>query len=123
MNMFYVMDSINICTDLAMVWTILGYIILAIQVLVPILLIISGMITMAQAVMEKDEGKIKKAQDLLVKKIIAAVLCFLVIAITKVVVNLVASGAWQDCAKCALSPFADGCGFEKAPINVGFQIK
>ena len=100
MNMFYLLaeeskNTISVCNDLAPVWTILGYIILAIQVIVPILLIISGMITMAQAVMEKKEDKIKEAQNLLIKKIIAAVLCFLVIAITKMVVNLVVTGDWE----------------------------
>ena len=122
MNMFYLLapdtsDTISVCTDLAPVWTILGYIILAIQVIVPILLIISGMITMAQAVMEKEESKIKAAQNLLVKKIIAAVIAFLVIAITKIVVDLVVTGGWEDCIKCALHPTQEGCGFKKAEIN------
>ncbi len=123
MNMFYLLaeeskNTISVCNDLAPVWTILGYIILAIQVIVPILLIISGMITMAQAVMEKKEDKIKEAQNLLIKKIIAAVLCFLVIAITKMVVNLVVTGDWETCVKCALHPTtAEGCGFDKAEVN------
>lgn len=117
-NMFYLADSIDVCGDLNMVWTIFGYIILAIQIVVPLLLIISGMITMAKAVMEKDEKEIKKAQNLLVKKLIAAVITFLIIAVVKLVVNLVATGDWSGCAKCALNPFADGCGFDKAEIHV-----
>ncbi len=119
MNMFYLLDGIDICGDLSMVWTIFGYIILAIQIVVPLLLIVSGMITMAQAVMQKDEKKIKEAQSLLVKKLIAAVICFLIIAVTKMVVRLVANDSWVGCAKCALSPFEEGCGFEKANINTG----
>lgn len=119
MNMFYILDGIDICKDLTMVWTILGYIILAIQIVVPLLLIISGMITMAQAVMKQKDEEIKKAQNLLVKKIIAAVICFLVIAITKVVVGLVATGDWAGCVKCALNPTEAGCTFNKANINVG----
>lgn len=124
MNMFYVLDPIvtdriDVCGGLTPVWTIIGYIILAIQIVVPLLLIISGMITMAKAVMEKKEEEIKKAQNLLVKKIIAAVIAFLVIAATKIVVGLVVTGSWEECARCALNPSANGCGFEKANINTG----
>ena len=123
-NLFVMADSIT-CGDFNMVWTIFGYIIFAIEVVVPILLIISGMITMANAVMQKDEKKIKEAQNLLVKKLIAAVIVFLVIAVTKLVVGLVATGdngetgdaKWESCVSCALNPFGDGCGFEKATIN------
>jgi len=118
MKMIYMADSIDICGDLNMVWTIFGYIILAIQIVVPLLLIISGMITMAKAIMEKDEKKIKEAQNLLIKKLIAAVITFLIIAVVKMVVRLVASDNWEGCARCALSPFAEGCGFEKGEINI-----
>ena len=120
MNMFYIMgETINICTDLKMVWIILGYIILAIQIVVPLLLIISGMITMAQAVMKQKDEEIKKAQNLLVKKIIAAVICFLVIAITKLVVGLVVSddNGWSTCVDCAFHPGSKDCTFEKINID------
>ncbi len=115
MNLIYFM-SLDLCSQtMAPIWTIFGYIILAIQIVVPLLLIISGMITMAKAVMEKDEKKIKEAQSLLIKKIIAAVLAFMVIAITKIVVNLVANDYWENCAYCALHPTGKNekvtCGF------------
>lgn len=117
LNMFYILkDTLDVCGGLTDVWTIIGYIIFAIQVVVPLLLIISGMITMAQAVMKQDEKDIKKAQSLLVKKIIAAVIVFLIIAITKIVVSLVAKGNWESCVNCALHPFDDACGFDKTTI-------
>ncbi|HBP13084.1 MAG TPA: hypothetical protein DD613_03360 [Firmicutes bacterium] len=110
---------LGMCSDLSVVWTIFGYIIWGIKVVVPLLLIISGMITMAHAVMEKDEKKIKDAQKLLVQKIIAAVIVYLVIALTGVIVSLVASGDWQSCANCAFHPFdkSAGCGITKTPIE------
>lgn len=125
-NMFYLLapeaDKIisgsgDFCQKLRPVWTIFGYIIFAIQIIVPLLLIISGMITMAKAVMEKDEKEIKKAQNLLVKKLIAAVIAFLVIAVVKLVVGLLSDGqGWQDCAECALKPFSgNGCGIVSEP--------
>ena len=62
MNLFSFAADIDICNGLAPVWTIFGYIIIGIQIVVPLLLIISGMITMAQAVMGKKDDDIKKAQ-------------------------------------------------------------
>ena len=122
MNLFYLladMSNLDICNGLAMVWTIFGYIVIGIQIVVPLLLIISGMITMAQAVMGKKDDDIKKAQKLLVNKIIAAVLCFLVIAITKMVVNLVTKDEnWTSCAKCVFDVNAAGCGIIDSNINV-----
>lgn len=116
MNLFY---FLGMCEDLSPVWTIFGYVIWGIKVVVPLLLIITGMITMAHAVMEKDEKAIKNAQNLLIKKVIAAVIVYLVIMITGVVVNLVADGSWKTCAKCAFSPFdtSAGCGINKEPIG------
>ena len=91
------MYILGMCEDLKVVWTLFGYVIWAIKVVVPLLLIISGMITMAKAVMEKDEKKIKDAQNLLIKKVIAAVIVYLVITVTKVVIGLVATGGLGIC--------------------------
>lgn len=112
--MMYILDFT--CGELNVVWTLFGYIIWGIKVVVPLLLIISGMITMAKAVMEKDEKKIKDAQNLLVKKVIAAVIVYLVITITKVVIGLVATDDWKACVECAFSPFGANCGFDKVDI-------
>lgn len=123
MNMIYLLageglTDLNLCTgSMAMVWTIFGYIILGIEIVVPLILIIYGMIDMAKAVMQDDEKKIKTAQQLLIKKIITAVICFLVIAITKIVVNLVTNSDWESCAKCAFKPIQDGCGIKVSDIN------
>lgn len=105
MNFIYLMA--NYCESLRPVWTIFGYIIFGIKVVVPLLLIVSGMITMADAVMKKDDKDIKKAQHTLVQKLIAAVLVYLVITIVGIVINLVGDKTeWQSCAECAFSPFS-----------------
>ena len=119
-NMFYVaLSGSEFCTKLSPVWTIFGYIIFCIQIIVPLLLIVSEMITMAKAVMEKDEKKIKEAQNLLIKKLIAAVITFLVIAVVKMVVPLVTNNDWEGCAQCAMHPFSEGCGITPAPDMTG----
>lgn len=107
-NMFSFMA--DLCGTLKPVWTIFGYIIFAIKVVVPLLLIVTGMMALAQAVMKQDEKEIKKAQGVLIQKLIAAVLVYLVITITGVVVGLVADNLdWKGCVDCAFHPFNDGC--------------
>lgn len=118
MNLFYLLDLSFCSGEMTKVWTIFGYIIFGIQVVVPLLLIVYGMMDMAKAVMSEDDKKIKGAQDLLVKRIIAAALTFLVIFIVKLVVGLVGPKNWAGCVDCALNPFGNNCGFTAEHVNI-----
>ena len=60
-----------------------------IQVGVPIILIIVGMITLLKAIASSKEEDIKKAQQLLVKKLIYAVSMFLLILATQTIISFV----------------------------------
>lgn len=86
------------------VFNVVSMIIMLIQVVVPILLIIWGMIDFAKAVIGGDEDKIKSGQKVFIKRLIAAVLVFLVVTIVKLLVNLVGQlgveGAGGDVWTC-----------------------
>jgi len=71
------------------VFNIVSLIIMAIQVVVPILLIIWGMVDFAKSVVGGDEDKIKAGQKVFLKRLIAAVVVFLVVTIVKLLVGLV----------------------------------
>lgn len=86
-------------------------IVVAIQVVVPILLIIWGMLDFAKAIIGQDEDKIKAGQKTFIKRLIAAVVVFLVVTIVQLAINLAssiggegndASSAWS-CAKELIS--------------------
>lgn len=66
-------------------------IVVAIQVVVPILLIIWGMIDFAKAIVGQDEEKIKAGQKTFIKRLIAAVVVFLIVTIVQLAINLAAS--------------------------------
>lgn len=70
---------------------LLHMVILAIQIVIPILLIIFGMLDLGKAVMAGKEDEIKKNQTLFMKRVIAAVMVFLVIAIVKLVFGILGS--------------------------------
>ena len=63
---------------------------LAIQIVVPFLLIIWGMLDLGKAVMAQKEDEIKKGQQLFIKRIIAAAILFFVTTIVTLMINLVA---------------------------------
>jgi len=116
MNLIYMLDELvgaqlDICNTLKPIMTILGYVIFAIQVAVPVILVIVGMIALAKAIMSQDEKEIKTAQSGLIKKIVVAVIIYLVITIISLLMKLIAPNlGWKECTKCAFSPFDDACG-------------
>lgn len=96
----------TICDGLQPVMRIVGIVILGIKIVVPIILIIVGMIDLAKAVTEKNEDNIKKAQQALIKKAIAAVLVFLVVSIVTVLMTLIGSKDYDECMDCIKTPFS-----------------
>ena len=68
------------------------------QIAVPIGLILFGTIYMAKAVIAGDEKKMKEAQKPFIKRIVSAVIVFLIPYIVSVVVGLVTSnGDYKGC--------------------------
>ena len=64
-----------------------------------------GMLDLAKAVGEKDEAKVKEAQQNLVKRAIAAVLVFLVATLVSIVMGLVGGTEYKACMDCVNHPF------------------
>ena len=86
--------------------TITSAIILIIQVAVPIILVILGMMDLMKGVMAQKEDEIKKGQQMFVKRLIAAALVFFVVAIVKLVITFVADdkdGNIINCANCFIN--------------------
>ena len=99
----------DLCHDLAPVLRIVGIVVLGVKIVVPILLIVIGMIDLAKAVAEKDEGKIKDAQNKLVRRAITAVIVFLVASLVGVLMKLVGSDDYKKCLPCINHPVGDTC--------------
>lgn len=95
---------------------IVHYVYLGIQILVPILLIIFGMIELAKAITAQKEDEIKKAQGGLLKKAIVAVVVFLVFSLVQFVFNFASGDLGTDkgnvwnCVNCFIGgPDNDNC--------------
>ena len=97
------MNSVSgFCNELGPVLRLVGIVVKGIQIGVPIILIVIGMIDFTKAVTAKDEGEIKKAQNALIKKAIAAALVFFVGLIMKIVGN----EDYKSCLECVTDPFS-----------------
>lgn len=70
----------NVCipADLANITTLLYN---AIRIIVPIVLVISGMFLMAKAITQKSQDEVKKAQQLLARRAVAAAIVFLLFSL------------------------------------------
>ena len=61
-----------------------------IKIVVPILLVVFGMLDLGKAVMAQKEDEIKKGQQTFTKRLVAAVIVFLVVFVVEIVIGLVA---------------------------------
>lgn len=90
---------------------LISYAVNLLKIGTPIILIIVGLFELVKAVAASSEDAIKKAQSKLIKKVVAAVMVFFVIAIVQFVILKVADssevGGIQSCLKCFLNGTGD----------------
>ena len=89
------------CGKLLPILDIAKFILTAIQWAAPILLILWGSLDLVKAVIAGKEDEIKKHQGALVKRIISAVIIFLIPTIVSLLLGLIGSNDWRGCWKCA----------------------
>lgn len=93
---------------------IIRYVILIIQIIVPVILVVLGMLDFIKAVSSQKEDEIKKGQQMFIKRAIAGVLVFFVIAIVKLFISLLARGtsdSIMNCVNCFVKgPDSSSCG-------------
>ena len=80
-------------------------VILVIQIAVPIVLVIFGMLDLFKGITAQKEDEIKKGQQIFIKRLLSAAVVFFVIAIVKLLISLVADSngnGIMDCANCFL---------------------
>lgn len=85
------------CNTLGPIISVVKFILMVIQYVVPVVLIIFGSIDLIKAVIAGKEDDIKKNQQTLFKRIIAAVIVFCIPLIVSVVMGLIGSTEWKTC--------------------------
>ena len=88
----------QICTEgVQQIIALVGFFLRIIQWVVPIILIMLGTIDLVKAVIAGKEDDIKKNQQTLFKRAIAAVIVFLVPLIVSVITGLLGADEWKEC--------------------------
>ena len=104
---------LNVCEESGFLSVILFIksVIDLIQIIVPIILIIFGMLDLAKAIMAQKEDEIKKGQQTFIKRCIAAVIVFFVVMVVQMVVSFVSNDNddISSCLKCFINGDASGC--------------
>lgn len=105
----------NLCTavELKNLIGIIKSVLQLIQIIIPIGLIVWGTLDLGKAVIASKEDDIKKAQQLLIKRAITAVLVFLIVAIVSFLMKFVGNSEWKNCwtnASCTkVDPITGTC--------------
>ena len=86
---------------------VLSIVFVIIRILVPVLLVITGMISFLKAtISSKVDDELQKAKKSLVNKVIAAVIIFFIVSITNFAIALVAgrNNSFSSCLNCMIHP-------------------
>lgn len=86
---------------------IISFVVTALKIIVPIILIIFGMIDLMKAVMSNDEKEMKGAQTKLLKRVIYAVAVFLVVSIVQIVFGALGSNTNEQVGGTSVSGCID----------------
>lgn len=93
------MENTGLCsnTNLLQVIHIVRTVINILQIAVPVALILWGTLDIGKAVIAGDEKKMKEAQKPFIKRIVYAVIAFLVPFIVSIVMGYVGNTEWKNC--------------------------
>ena len=103
------LDFENFCSESALIWQIVGWLLTIFKIVIPVLLIILGSIDFGKAVIAGKDDEIKKQSKSLAFRAVAAVIIFILPSIVKMVFNWVMefSGTELDyavCSDCVVNP-------------------
>ena len=93
----------SFCAETANIWKVIGYFVVILKIVIPILLIVLGMVDLGKAVISSDEKEMNKAVNMLLKRFIIAVVIFFIPTIISALFNAihVADGADSNvCIQC-----------------------
>lgn len=92
--MTYFLDTF--CSTLEPVIKLIKAVLALVKFGIPIVLIVLGTIDLGKAVMASKDDEMKKAQGVLIKRVVYAVVIFLLVTIVELVMNLVSTNSDPD---------------------------
>lgn len=112
-------EGLNFCDEngVKMTLNIIGYVVFAAKIIVPLLLIIMGTIDFTKALTSSDDKAVKDAFGKLVRRVIAGVIVFFIPTIFNFAFSLIdemnEQSEFSQCSSCLFTPFNGGCSYTK----------
>ena len=104
-----VMTGKDFCDNLGIIPNLVKTIINLIKWGIPLILVIYGMLDLGKAVMAGKEDEMKKFQGALIKRVIYAVVVFLVVTIVQFVMVMIGEdNSWANCFISGSTEVGDG---------------
>ena len=105
---------LDFCLDTSTIWGFIGYILMAIKIIIPILIIVLGIIDFAKVVTSNDDKAIKIASTGLIKRLILGIAIFFIPSLVSLVFSMVKEAApvlerIEECQVCLLRPTSNEC--------------
>ncbi len=105
--MLFLDRAANFCLETANIWSLIGWVIFILKIVIPLLLIVFGMLDLGKAVIASDEKAINKAVNTLLHRFIAAVVVFfvptIVIGLFNLLMNFDIKSRYTNCVSCVLN--------------------
>lgn len=114
-------DGLCAKNDVKQAMKIIGYVILVIRWIAPLIIIVLGMVDFGKAAISNDENALKKATGALVRRIVAGVAIFLIPTIILAILNAIEvtqgienknDSEFGPCTRCLFDPLND-CEIKK----------
>lgn len=107
-------DKNYFCVTSSSIWQFVGYILFALKIIIPLIIIILGVIDFVNATVSHKDDAIPAAAKGLLLRLIIGIAIFFVPVIVSLVLNLIenassAVAAADACQKCLLRPFTGDC--------------
>ena len=106
----------SICSDLAPVWQIIGWVLWVFKIVIPIVIIVFGMIDLGKAVVASKDDEIKKSVKSLVMRAIAGIIIFFIPTLVGAIFGLVGQfrseeyeAEYNICKECITHPGDSEC--------------
>lgn len=99
----------DFCTETSRAWRVFGYLITALKILIPVIIIVMGSLDLGKAVVANSEDEMKKATQVLIKRIIAGIVIFFIPTIINLVLKLASNyvgvvSSGSGCIECVSKP-------------------
>lgn len=114
----------SVCSTLAPIWQIIGWVLWVFKIVIPIVIIIFGMIDLGKAVVASKDDEIKKSIKSLAMRAVAGIVIFFIPTLVGAIFSLVGEfksdemqAEYGKCKTCIVHPGSGDCDAYVAEAN------